>query len=125
MFKSIETSKNILNKEKALEDLLDREIIGSTGIGLGVAIPHAKTNAVDDIVISLGILKEEIDFETTDNSEVNLIFMFFSPEDKMNDFLTILAKISRYIQNEEFRLSLLNSKTSDEIVEKIKNFELN
>lgn len=123
MFKSMENSPFIKDKEKVFEDLLNRELIGSTGIGNGIAIPHAKTDYVDDIVISIGILKESIEYESIDEEKVNIVFMFLAPTSLSKEYLTILARISRFSQEEKFRKALLSAKTKEEILEYIKQLE--
>lgn len=123
MFKSMENSSYIIDKEKAFEDLLDRENIGTTGIGNGVAIPHAKTDAVSNIIISIGILRDEVDYETIDGGKVNIVFMFLTPTKLSKEYLILLAKILRFCQADSFRESLINAKSKEEIVEIIKNTE--
>ncbi|WP_156299866.1 PTS sugar transporter subunit IIA [Streptobacillus canis] len=124
MFKGLENNENILNKEKAFEDLMEREILGTTGIGRGVAIPHAKTDAVKDIVISIGIVKDGIEYDAVDEEKVNTLFMFLSPVELSREYLTILAKISRFCQNEDFRKGLLTVSTKEELIDLIKNMEV-
>lgn len=124
MFKGMEDHKDILDKEKLFEALVKREELGSTGIGKGVAIPHAKNENVKNIIISIGVLKEGIDYQSIDGEKVNLVFMFFSPIDLNHEYLTTLAKISRYIKEDEFRNSILNAKSKEEVYEIIKNLEI-
>ena len=111
MFKLIENNKNILDKEKAFQDLMDREIIGSTGIGKGFAIPHAKTDAVKD-------------YEAIDEKPINIVFMFLMPTDLSQEYLTILARISRFAQNESFREKFLGAKEPKEIIDLVKSMEI-
>ncbi|WP_073508220.1 PTS sugar transporter subunit IIA [Streptobacillus notomytis] len=124
MFKSLENNENILDKEKAFEDLMEREMLGTTGIGRGVAIPHAKTSAVKDIIISVGIFKEGIEYEAIDEEKVNILFMFLSPIELSREYLIILAKISRFCQDDQFRKSVLEVKTKEELIKLIKNMEI-
>ena len=124
MFKLIENNKNILDKEKAFQDLMDREIIGSTGIGKGFAIPHAKTDAVKDIVIGIGVLDSPIDYEAIDEKPINIVFMFLMPTDLSQEYLTILAIISRFAQNESFREKFLGAKEPKEIIDLVKSMEI-
>ena len=119
MFKLIENNKNILDKEKAFQDLMDREIIGSTGIGKGFAIPHAKTDAVKDIVIGIGVLDSPID-----EKPINIVFMFLMPTALSQEYLTILARISRFAQNESFREKFLGAKEPKEIIDLVKSMEI-
>ncbi|WP_314010469.1 PTS sugar transporter subunit IIA [Pseudostreptobacillus hongkongensis] len=124
MFKEIKDSEYILDKDKAFEDLLDREIIGSTGIGKAVAIPHAKTDSVTKIVMGVGIHKEGIDYESIDEEKVNLVFMFLTPNSMSQEYLTLLARISRFAQDKSFRETLLNASSEEEVIEIIKKMEI-
>lgn len=124
MFKEIKDSEYILDKDKAFEDLLDREIIGSTGIGKSVAIPHAKTDSVTKIVMGVGIHKEGIDYESIDEEKVNLVFMFLTPNNMSQEYLTLLARISRFSQDKSFRENLLNASSEEEVIEIIKKMEI-
>lgn len=123
MYKGLETSPYMLNKEQAFEDLILRESIGTTGIGNSVAIPHAKTEAVSNIIIGIGISKEGIDYESLDDENVKIVFMFLTPIDLSKEYLTILAKISRYTQENKFREDLINAQSKEEVLEIIKNIE--
>lgn len=124
MFKKIENHPSIINKDGVLHDLLEREALGSTGIGKSVAIPHAKSNNVSDIIITIGVLEEEIEFDSIDGDEVKLVFMFLTPANLSREYLLILAKISRYIKEDKFRNYIINAKNSNEIYEYIKKLEL-
>lgn len=124
MFKLIEDDERIIDKDKAFQDLMDREIIGSTGIGKGFAIPHAKTDAVKDIVIGIGVLDSPIDYEAIDEKPINIVFMFLMPTALSQEYLTILARISRFAQNESFREKFLGAKEPKEIIELVKSMEI-
>ena len=125
MFKLIEDDERIIDKDKAFQDLMDREIIGSTGIGKGFAIPHAKTDAVKDIIIGVGILDQAIDYEAIDDKPVNIVFMFLTPISLSQEYLTLLARISRFAQDVNFREKFLNAKNSKEIIDIVKSMEMN
>lgn len=90
--------------------LVEREKLGSTGIGKGVAIPHAKTDAAEKLTIAFGISNEKIDFKALDNENVNLFFVFASPIKDSQVYLKVLARISRLIREESFRNELLHVK---------------
>lgn len=103
--------------------LLEREKLGSTGIGKGVAIPHAKTDSVEKLTIAFGISREKIDFKSLDEEEVNIFFVFASPNKESHIYLKVLARISRFIREEEFRNTLLHCKTGDEVLRCIREKE--
>jgi nitrogen PTS system EIIA component len=95
--------------------LLEREKLGSTGIGQGVAIPHGKSNAVSDVVAALGISKKGVSFESLDGEPVYIIFVLISPPEHAATHLKILARISRLLKDKFFRQSIREAKTVEEV----------
>ncbi|MBZ4682678.1 MAG: nitrogen system component [Fusobacteriaceae bacterium] len=112
-------SNNITDKEECYKDLNERELLGTTGIGKGVAIPHAKTKAANKLTIAFVRVKNPIEYESLDGEKVKLFFIFASPSSESKIYLKILARISRLIREESFRNKLINAKTSKEILELI------
>ena len=103
--------------------LLEREKIVSTGIGMGVAIPHAKMNAFKDFFIAVGIQKEKgLEWSALDHSPVRLIFMIGGPDNKQTEYLQILSGLTHAIKDEGLRKKLLNVSSSDEVIELLKDF---
>lgn len=123
LMKTMSNSDKINSSEKALSGLFSREEIGTTGIGKGVAIPHAKTDAVSDLVVGFGISKEGINYGSMDEEPVKIFFIFLSPLDGNQEYLKILARISRLIREEKFRNSLLAADTPEKVIEIINNEE--
>lgn len=120
----IAVSPDVHNEENVIyKALIEREKLGSTGIGKGVAIPHAKTDAADRLTIAFGISKDKIDFKSLDNESVNIFFVFASPMKDSQVYLKVLARISRLIREEEFRNELLACKTPAEVIECINKKE--
>lgn len=117
--KLLEKSGKLENIDKTLEALKEREKLGSTGIGKGVAIPHAKTEFAKDLVIAFGVSKQGVNFNSVDDEKVNLFFAFASPLKNSQTYLKILARISRLIRNDDFREKLLGAKTPAEVLELI------
>jgi len=107
-------------KEKILQALLDREKLGSTGIGQGVAIPHAKTDKVDEIVCAFGTSKKGVDFDALDGEKVFIIFLLIAPQDSAGMHLKVLAKISRLLKDKFFRQALREAGSTNEVVKIIK-----
>ena len=108
--------KKIKDREKILTAILDREKVMSTGVGDHVAIPHGKAEGVNDIVASLGITENGVDFHSIDNEPVRLVFLLVGPPDKTGPHLKALSRISRLIHIKEFRNKLLKSKTPQEVM---------
>ncbi|MCM8817953.1 MAG: PTS sugar transporter subunit IIA [Candidatus Omnitrophica bacterium] len=109
--------------EKILETVMEREKLGSTGIGQGIAIPHAKTEQINDIVCALGISKNGVDFDSLDGEPVYIIFLVLAPTKSIGEHLKTLAKIARLLKDKTFRTSLRNSKTPSEALKIIKEEE--
>lgn len=110
----------IKNPEKVLNILLEREQLGSTGIGQGIAIPHGKSDSVKEVVTVLGISKRGIDFEALDGESVYIFFMLVAPSDEAGVHLKILAKISRLLKDKFFRQALREAKNPEEALKLIK-----
>ncbi|MGD9487655.1 MAG: PTS sugar transporter subunit IIA [Calditrichaceae bacterium] len=109
------SSKKIVNKEAALQDVLAREGYLSTGLENGLAIPHAKTDGVDKLVVAFGLKKGGVDFESLDGKPANLIFLVLSPRDTSGPHIQALANISRTLKERTIRDAILNAETSEEI----------
>jgi len=105
-----------IDKNKLVDDLIEREKLGSTGIGRGIAIPHVRTDALNRLVIAFGRTKKGIDFNALDNKPVHLFFLIASPEDVQDEYLNTLARISRLLKDEKLREQLIKAKTEDEII---------
>ncbi len=95
--------------------LLDREKLGSTGIGNGVAIPHGKIAQLKHVVAAFGRSLEGIDFESQDNKPAHLFFVLLAPENAASLHLKALARLSRLLKDHDFRLRLLEAKASEDI----------
>ncbi len=120
----LEKSGNIQNENKEVyKSLVEREDLGSTGIGKGVAIPHAKTENAKELTVAFGISKKGIDFNSLDEEDVNLFFAFASPNKDSKVYLKVLARISRLIREEEFRKNLYNCKSPEDIIKYIREKE--
>ena len=115
----------IKDEELGLNDIFVREEMGSTGIGKKIALPHAKTKAVDELIATFGISRNGIDYESLDNENVNIFFMFLCPEDKTQEYLKVLARISRLIRDDKFIDKLLKAESNGEIIEIIRDAEIN
>ena len=99
-------SKKLKNKKAFFEAILERESLGSTGIGCGVAIPHAKTKVAGDFILAFGRHQEGIDFGALDGEKTYLFFVLASPKDDIGGHLKILAEVSRIVKD-KFTVDLL------------------
>jgi fructose-specific phosphotransferase system IIA component len=110
-------SPKVLDIEKVREAILERERLMSTGIGHGFAIPHGKTDALTDIVAAFAITAEPIDFQAMDQQPVRLIFMLVGRETHVGTHLKLLSRVSRLMNNEEFRTQLLKATSPAEVLQ--------
>lgn len=115
MVSGVASAANGLNKHAVLKALLDREKLGTTGIGHGVAIPHGKVKGLTDIKVFFGRSVKGVDFQSMDNMPVHLFFMIVTPENSATAHLKILASISHLLKNQEFRVRLIKASTGSEI----------
>jgi len=105
----------LLDRDLALQDVLAREGYLSTGLENGVAIPHAKTDGVDKLILAFGIKRGGLDFESLDGKPASLIFLALSPRDTAGPHIKSLAIISRTLKDEAVRSSLFDAVSVDEI----------
>jgi PTS system nitrogen regulatory IIA component len=111
--------KPYLDKEALVNVLLERERLGSTGIGDGVAIPHGKFHGIEQPIISFGRSRRGLDFESMDGEPAHLFFLLVAPENSASIHLKALARIARILKNSSFRKVLIEAQTQKEIYETI------
>lgn len=101
--------------EELRRAVFEREKIMSTGVGKGFAIPHAKTNAVEDMIAVFGKTSSNIDYEALDEQPVHLVFLLVGKENYVAPHIKLLSRISRMMNKEDFRDDLLKANTAEEI----------
>ncbi len=104
-----------LDRERLMSVLLERERLGSTGIGDGIAIPHGKLKDLDQLTLSFGKSSRGVDFESMDGKPVHLFFLLVAPESSAGIHLRALAKIARLLKNGSVRKRLGNVTSREEI----------
>ena len=109
-------NERVTDPEALIEALMVRERIQTTGIGHGMALPHATAEGVKGLIMALGISREGVDFESLDNQPVQLIFLLAGEPRLQTSFLSILSKISRFFRKEEFRNRVLKAGSNQEII---------
>jgi PTS system nitrogen regulatory IIA component len=107
----------ITDERAVAEVVLEREELGTTGIGEGIAVPHGKSDAVDGLVAAFGRSEQGIDFDAMDNQPVHLLFLLVAPKEYSGPHLMALARISRLLKNRDFRKALIDAKDKAEILE--------
>jgi PTS system nitrogen regulatory IIA component len=106
----------------ALRDVIAREQVMTTGVGHGVAIPHAYTGGVDRLVAGFYRMRPGVDFAATDGLEVDLIFIVLGPRERRREHIRILARISRLLGNPDFRDELRRASNTSDVLNVFKRF---
>ncbi len=110
-----------MDTDQAVRVLLDREKLGTTGIGDGIAIPHGKLENLDKVILVVGRSSSGIEFEALDNKPCSIFFLVLAPEQVAGMHLRILAQVSRILKDEAFRSAFLQADTHDALWELLKD----
>ena len=102
-----------INSRSLLEDLIKREKLGSTAVGNGIAIPHANVATIDRPFVFVSTLVSGLDFNSTDDLPVDIIFLLIAPDNKGSEHLQALALISRLLRNKELTTKLRGCKSAE------------
>lgn len=116
-------TNKVQDRDELLKVILDREKLMSTGIGNGVALPHGKTNVVEESIAAIATLAEPIDFDSLDDKPVQIILLLVGTEENVGGHLRLLSRISRMVGAEHFRSSLMNARTVVEAMDVFASFE--
>ena len=106
-----------LNKLNIYDALLQREKLGSTGIGDGVAIPHGKISSLEQVIVAFGRSKNGVAFDSIDGKPVHIFFLLLAPENSTSQHLKTLAKICRMLKTGNFRQRLLDAESTSDLYE--------
>ncbi|MFT4552478.1 MAG: PTS system nitrogen regulatory IIA component [Chlamydiales bacterium] len=107
----------IQDEEEFFHAILDREKIVSTGIGMGVAIPHAKLSSYEDFFIAIGILRNGVDWNALDGAPVRIVFLVGGPDDKQTQYLQILSSLTIAVKDEKRRKKMLMLNSPEDVVQ--------
>jgi len=110
----------VLDRRQVLDDLFHRESRGSTALGRGVAIPHAQTQGANQPALAFGRCAQGLDFHSLDGKPVYLVFLFIAPCNRAGFHLKVLAALSRFLRNEEYRRRLIVETEVSEVLELLK-----
>lgn len=105
----------LLNRDIALQAVLTREHLQSTGTGAGIAIPHGKCNAIKELMMAIGIAHVPIEFGSVDGKPVTILILLISPANQTGSHIQALASISRLMLNDEFRQKLEKVTSAEEV----------
>lgn len=115
----MDAGKRLNNKEGYKEGILAREALGSTAVGEGIAIPHAKVSAVKEAGLAAIVVPDGVDYEAFDGSPANLIFMIAAPEGEADVHLEALSRLSTLLMDPDFKEDLISAKSREEFLELI------
>ena len=107
------------HRNKLIDALMVREALGSTAIGQGIAIPHAKCDCVDNLVAAFGLSKKGIDFDSLDGELAYIFFLLVAPQDSAGPHLKALARISRLLKDKYFRDTLRGCEDEKSVIKVI------
>ena len=106
-----------LEHDALVRILMDRERLGSTGIGGGIGIPHGKLKGLDSLILGFGLSRSGVDFESIDGRPTHLFFLLITPENSTGLHLKLLARISRILKDESFKERLFNAADPNEVLD--------
>ena len=112
----LKDDERVIDLEEVRKCVFDREKIMSTGVGKGFAIPHGKTNSVTDIIAVFGKSREPIEYNSLDGEPVNLVFLMIGKDTLVSKHIKLLSRISRLMNNDEFREKLVNADSKESIL---------
>jgi len=119
----LDTDGQLQDKNAVLQAVFMREQTRSTGIGSGIAIPHGKCQGVKKLVMAIGLTSEPIDFESVDGKPVKIIILLVSPANETGPHIQALAKISRLMLDEEFRHTLEQADSGEQLYQLLSSRE--
>jgi fructose-specific phosphotransferase system IIA component len=117
------SSNMIKDRNELLADVRERENLVTTGVGYGVAFPHAKTRSAKGIVIAFGRSAKGIDFEAMDHRPVHIFFLIAAPEDAVGAHLNVMARLSFLMKSEENRQKLMQASSQGDVLALMDNVE--
>lgn len=120
--RDLDEKGHVSDRERATRDVIEREKVMSTGIGNGVAIPHAYTDGVDHLVAGFYRTREPVDFDALDGRDVSLFFIILGPKESRRDHIKVLAKISRLLNHEDFRQDLIDATDAPAVMNVFRRF---
>ena len=116
-------ANKIKNPQKIEQEIIQREKMGTTGIGGGIAIPHILTKEISQTVMALGRKREGLKFEAIDDAPVQLIFLLVGPKGEESLHLKLLCKLSRVLHNTQFKKTLIEVEKKEELLNVFKKQE--
>lgn len=104
------------SQEKLVKVLMERERLGSTGIGGGIGIPHGKLKNLDQLILGYGLSRQGVDFESMDGRPTHIFFLLLTPESSAGVHLKMLARISRLLKNDGLKERLMQADKPEDVI---------
>lgn len=112
-------SDSLDDEENFYHNILEREKLGSTGIGLGIAIPHARSEKIKNIVVAVGLLKYGIDFNSPDGENVKLVILVGAPKGQNREYLSLVSELMRTFRDDNMRNNVICANDYQELLEAV------
>jgi mannitol/fructose-specific phosphotransferase system IIA component (Ntr-type) len=109
--------------ERALAAILDRERLGSTAIGRGVAVPHARLEELEEVLVAFGYSRAGVQFNALDSQPVHDVFLVIAARGRADEYLDLMERITHLVQNDDFRRFVSRAKGQREVIELIKEMD--
>jgi fructose-specific phosphotransferase system IIA component len=122
---SLKIEAKIQSKNKFLAKIIEREREGSTGFGRSIAVPHGKSETVNELALAIGRSREGIEYHSLDGKKVKLIFMVADYPDYSPDYLKLVSTLVSWLRDDAFRKNLLNAESKSEFIQLFKEKEEN
>ena len=113
LVKCLSESESLGNEDSIFEAIMERERLLSTGFGLGLAIPHAKLNIIDDFIVGLAIHRDGVPFDSLDDQPVHILVMILGPDQKQDEYLKVLSRVTAFLKDQ--REKILSLEDNEEI----------
>ena len=106
-------SEELGNEDSIFDAIMEREQLLSTGFGLGLAIPHAKLNIIDDFIVGLAIHRDRVPFDSLDDQPVHILVMILGPDQKQDEYLKVLSRVTAFLKDK--REDILSLEDNEEL----------
>lgn len=111
------------DKDIFFKNIMERENIGSTGIGMGIAMPHTKCDGVKDLVVSIAVLENTVDFGAIDGELIKVVVLVGGPKEKGQEYLKLMSSIARIFREKDIRDNIKTSRDEEELIKNIMEIE--
>lgn len=118
-----ENTSLVLDKKIFLDNIMEREKIGSTGIGMGIAMPHTRCEGVKDLVVSIVRLENPVDFGAIDGELIKVVVLIGGPKEKGQEYLKLMSSVARIFREKENRDNIKTARTDEELIKSIMEIE--